>query len=811
MKIFVKQKLFTFLANIKNLFSRPQEKQRTRRRLYFLLLSTLVVIFFALCLPVNHASAQGVIGSLVKKIPGGIAGKITGIYAGVTILLAVILGLCHVLVAMAASLLEGMLKPDTYVYLFGEKFTPFLQDGWVIVRDVCNLFFLLALLFIAFCTILRIEKYHAKKTLLTLIIMALLINFSKPITVFIFDGSQLLMNYFMTNQGMSLQSVITGSGLSDLGKMFSRDLGGSLIIDWVNPVSYMLSIVIVWIYAIGLFCIAAILVIRVVAIYILIIVSPLAFLLAVIPDFSGYSTKWWAALFRYSYVGPVMAFFLFLALKLAKVWEGIKQANPNLQGGFHIVSLTFSPKNEFQKLLPMFIIIVFLYAALLVSQQFGIEFAGAIVSRGRRIMNWGARNLSGYRIAKWGAKTGIKRIDREVLAKERKLPTWGILGRYAGKGVSLSPRVWKEAWEKHTKEREADVYDDAHAVVMERLSETFKAGRKIPEFYTRKREAERIAKYEKEQNLMGTAPEIVLKEMAKLYQNKGTMDPREVQDRALAYIRTLFNSRDFNEARKMKFLKMIGMNKPMDAGKAPDYVRQIMGTFGITSDKDQLYHAKRFGEMGLAHDDSHLWALEVTNPKVRNKMLFGKMGTIAEKKFSAGMHTEAIHIKDDGGNVVGISGTADPYLRRWKSMGYTFLHEMRTQVKSDTLSEEGIKAHHARYNALLAEAKTLDSRAKAETSSMRRGLLENAAAARKQSAQDEYDWVAAVATQGSKNWTPAQIQENLDRIKAATGEKWDMKTIDELKEAAKDARRGIVDRPTDTETPPVDDDTVTGD
>ena len=51
--------------------------------------------------------------------------------------------------------------------------------GWLMVRDVANMFFVVALLVIAFGTILGLEQYEWKKTLLKLILAAIFINFSK--------------------------------------------------------------------------------------------------------------------------------------------------------------------------------------------------------------------------------------------------------------------------------------------------------------------------------------------------------------------------------------------------------------------------------------------------------------------------------------------------------------------------------------------------------------------------------------------------------------------------------------------------------
>ncbi len=98
----------------------------------------------------------------------------------VTLVLGVVIGVLSIivyflkyLVSWSGALVDLTLNPNLYNFTSNTM----IVQGWTVVRDVCNLFFLLVLLFIALCTILKIEKYHAKKTLLMLIIMGLLINF----------------------------------------------------------------------------------------------------------------------------------------------------------------------------------------------------------------------------------------------------------------------------------------------------------------------------------------------------------------------------------------------------------------------------------------------------------------------------------------------------------------------------------------------------------------------------------------------------------------------------------------------------------
>ncbi len=77
-----------------------------------------------------------------------------------------------ILIAWVVGLIKGVME-------FGNpQDASVVRIGWTIVRDITNMFFILALLVIAFATILRRETYGMKALLPKLIGIALLINFS---------------------------------------------------------------------------------------------------------------------------------------------------------------------------------------------------------------------------------------------------------------------------------------------------------------------------------------------------------------------------------------------------------------------------------------------------------------------------------------------------------------------------------------------------------------------------------------------------------------------------------------------------------
>ena len=184
--------------------------------------------------------------------------------------------------------------------------------GWVIVRDLCNMFFILILLVIAFATILRQENYSAKKLLPKLLIMAVLINFSKTICGLIIDFSQVIMLTFVNGFAGSAGNFIDLFGMRHYTSLDSADKAGIGAID--TTAGIIAALVFAIIALIVLIVLLAVLVMRIIMLWIYIILSPIAFLASAFPSGQKYASQWWGEFSKNVVVGPVLAFFIWLAL-----------------------------------------------------------------------------------------------------------------------------------------------------------------------------------------------------------------------------------------------------------------------------------------------------------------------------------------------------------------------------------------------------------------------------------------------------------------------------------------------------------------
>jgi len=260
-----------------------------------------------------------------------------------------------------------------------------IYTTWALVRDTLNIAFILVLLFSAFSTVFQVDKYSYKRLLLTLVLMALLVNFSFPITRFIIDFSNSLMYYLINSSGIGISNVNAAfpsiAADSQLGKILGLPASATIL-------SLLAAIIFTWILAITLLIIAGLFVIRTVALAILIIFSPIAFTGSIIPFSASYASKWWDSLFKYAFFGPVMVFMLGVSVKMMAAIQtkgmvsmeniaGQQSADPNLLAA---VSFFIIP-------------LIILWAGIIFAQQMSLTGASAVIGRGQKFMKWAPNSV----------------------------------------------------------------------------------------------------------------------------------------------------------------------------------------------------------------------------------------------------------------------------------------------------------------------------------------------------------------------------------------------------------------------------------
>ena len=366
-------------------------------------------------------------------------------YADFDVKIAVFLGkiislIIEALGALLAVLISGLICVAGYNDFITSSA---VTNGWVIVRDLCNMFFILILLVIAFATILRQENYSIKKLLPKLLIMAVLINFSKTICGIFIDFAQVIMLTFVNSF-----KEIGGGNLTEmlgLDKIMSIDASKATLGDQEITASsifgsYILALLYVIISIVVIVTIIAVLVMRMVMLWIYVVLSPLAYLLATFPAGQKYASQWWSEFSKNVVVGPVLAFFIWLSFVSAST--GLVDIPSSSEGPSVAVTVAGSKEN----IIKFIISIGMLLGGLMVAQQAG-GAVGSIAGKGLAALQ------KGKALAYKGA--GKLAMGDNYLA--RKVAKWT--------GVDFRPvkllESFKAAHETSVKKDEADIREGA--------------------------------------------------------------------------------------------------------------------------------------------------------------------------------------------------------------------------------------------------------------------------------------------------------------------------------------------------------------
>lgn len=230
-----------------------------------------------------------------------------------------VLLISNIALAISVWFLEWTMSENfiriSYTQMTGTYANPIIGVGWPLLRDLVNMGFLVMIIFIGIATSLRIQEYQAQKTLVPLIFIAILINFTPVIIGVIVDASNILMNFFL-------------DGVSGL-KTFQSHLGAqvsivvNLIKGFTNPLTVITSIFKATFLTVFNFISAAIFaifaflfIVRHLAIWILVILSPVVFASYIFPSTRSFWSSWWRQLFQWCFIGVTAGFFLYLANQL---------------------------------------------------------------------------------------------------------------------------------------------------------------------------------------------------------------------------------------------------------------------------------------------------------------------------------------------------------------------------------------------------------------------------------------------------------------------------------------------------------------
>jgi len=370
---------------------------------------TILFVFFFIFLGLAYPKVSSAfIVELAKKI------AIAPLYY----IIYVIVRIAVYIAGFAGSLLNWILSPNFISYSYtnpgGANPNPVIKTGLAVTQGFANMFLVLILVYIAIATILQLADYRTKRILVIFIVVALLVNFSPVICGLIVDASNIIMNFFVQDLSVDTFSETMGARVAkmNIGYWVETEPG---------PVSRLVQLAVLvpflFVLTFILLILAVIFILRYIAIWLLVILSPMAFICYILPITKKYFDLWWKQFLNWCFIGVTCGFFLYLALFFVMQLEtspGAAISTPDIP----------SSDAPFNAILPYFVAVVFLGMGLvfgLATSAMGASTAISLTKRGQKAS------------AKWvGGKIAQKGI-RPLLEKARTKEAVGHIAKVVEK------------------------------------------------------------------------------------------------------------------------------------------------------------------------------------------------------------------------------------------------------------------------------------------------------------------------------------------------------------------------------------------
>jgi len=370
--------------------------------------------------------------------------------------------------------------------------SPAVTVGWVMIRDLTNMFFVVVLLMIAFGTILGLEHYEYKHLLVKLVVAAVLVNFSRLICGLIIDLAQIVMITFING--------IAATASGNLVNMFQVDkifkLGNGQAATGTPAAIFVAAVAAIAFSVIMLVTMLAflfIIVARMAMLWVLIVVSPFAFVLNILHQTEHFAHEWWGKFTSNVISGPIIAFFLwlsFVTVGSGNIHDDIVKHNALQQGQLLQQGVAEEEQTgltqimSWENMANFIIAIAILLVGAHMAEELGVAGAhmmGSAGELGKKV----AMYASGFQAAKWIAP----QIGKGLYYGSNMIP--GLAG--------IHPEAWKRR-AGNIKSRAKSWYYD------HKVGSTVKAGEISKAFAVNKKgkyvKKTQVARQDKEGNIM---------------------------------------------------------------------------------------------------------------------------------------------------------------------------------------------------------------------------------------------------------------------------------------------------------------------
>jgi len=357
---------------------------------------------------------------------------LTTIFGLIASVIVFILGAVFWLVTAFLEWVMGISKIDVGI----------IDIVWEFLRDFSNMFFIIILLYIAFCTVLRIQSQSIKKALPWFMFAVILINFSQVICQIVLDFSQILIDgiyYLMPGNWWGRVNFVLHAGGMDEWMNVRTVFGSRELNDFVGVIGAQgLAILFMLVSVIVFGATAFLLAIRIVVLWIMTAISPLIYV-AMAFGSKSIVKKYWISFLRTAFFAPVMIFCMVVSIVILSydlddfLKSEVGTAEQVLSERATKAKIV-TEAGSFDNFIQLIFALAFMCTGLVVARKGSVIGADGVVKGALKLGKMTAPWVTGVKPAGYGVKALAGYGWRQALKSK------------AGKYLKvLSPTVWKEA------------------------------------------------------------------------------------------------------------------------------------------------------------------------------------------------------------------------------------------------------------------------------------------------------------------------------------------------------------------------------
>ncbi len=295
------------------------------------------------------------------------------------------------------NLLAPIMQTVLSIRVYTSQFSAVILPAWVFLRNLMNIFFILALIMLAIGTLFQMEGYNYKHTLVEIVKNALLVNFSLVIAQVVLGVAQTLQAQFLPSNSGVITTLGTALIVTPLQAVFNAP---------VSDTSTFVSALVIFIFSVGSFmafvAITILLCYRIVALWFLLATSPIAYAGEVLSFTKHFSHEWWSYFIKYAFFTPVLALLLNVCAIIA-----------NAQTSFfaHYTTQQFPTApypgmaNFIMRGLSSFVVLICLFFALEIAMSFNI---------GKSVLQWAEHQTKRFTVEKYEAAGELAKKGGEM-------------------------------------------------------------------------------------------------------------------------------------------------------------------------------------------------------------------------------------------------------------------------------------------------------------------------------------------------------------------------------------------------------------